>query len=190
MSTLGGCQSFPLGDYLGLLFNCVIIDESAQCSEPELLLPFAYDVSHKMILIGDPKQLPATVICREAEKVKYGRSMFERFVMHFEAQGKGKTAVMMLNTQFRMKPPLIQWPSKRFYNNQLQTMLDSGLNPFIPLQPLLVFNVEDSAEATNNMSKMNQLEAMFIQKLLVAIVTQAGFPDFVAAHQRYPLMYV
>ena len=41
-------------------FLCVIIDEASQCTEPESLTPLALGVS-KIIMIGDPEQLPATV---------------------------------------------------------------------------------------------------------------------------------
>lgn len=193
LSTLGACQSYPLSDYPHLPFRCVIVDESAQCCEPELLLPLWHNVNHKMILIGDPKQLPATVICRKAEKMLFGRSLFQRFVTHF-ASLKNETIatnlVMLLNTQFRMKTPLIQWPSIRFYDGQLTTQFNSGINPFIQLQPILVFDIQDTTEQNQNMSKMNELEAKFINKLLLAIITQSGYPEFADPVRRYSLMYV
>ena len=51
-------------------FTAVIIDEAAQCSELLTLIPLLYH-STKLVLVGDPAQLPATVksvvsnICRK-----------------------------------------------------------------------------------------------------------------------------
>lgn len=42
-------------------FLCCIIDEASQCTEPESLTPLVFGIS-KLVLIGDPDQLPATVL--------------------------------------------------------------------------------------------------------------------------------
>ena len=42
-------------------FSCVIVDEAAQCCELDILVPLQYG-SSKLILVGDPEQLPATVL--------------------------------------------------------------------------------------------------------------------------------
>lgn len=34
----------------------------------------------KVILIGDPKQLPATTFSKDSEITKYNRSLFERII--------------------------------------------------------------------------------------------------------------
>lgn len=41
-------------------FTAVIVDEAAQCSELLTLIPLLYH-STKLVLVGDPAQLPATV---------------------------------------------------------------------------------------------------------------------------------
>ena len=42
-------------------FLCCILVEAFQCTEPESLSPLAFGIS-KLVLIGDPNQLPATVL--------------------------------------------------------------------------------------------------------------------------------
>jgi len=42
-------------------FLCCIVDEASQTTEPETLLPIVLDFD-KLILVGDPKQLGATVL--------------------------------------------------------------------------------------------------------------------------------
>ena len=65
-----------------------------------------------MVLVGDPQQLPATVLSRQAQLANMERSMFERFQ-------KAGCPVTMLSVQYRMHPFIRQFPSQHFYNNQL-----------------------------------------------------------------------
>lgn len=41
--------------------NCLIVDEATQSQEPETLIPLILGIN-KVILVGDPQQLPATTI--------------------------------------------------------------------------------------------------------------------------------
>ncbi|XWS20599.1 hypothetical protein CRYUN_Cryun31cG0116500 [Craigia yunnanensis] len=62
------------------LFDAVVIDEAAQALEPATLIPLQLLKSRgtKCIMVGDPKQLPATVLSNVASKFMYECSMFER----------------------------------------------------------------------------------------------------------------
>ena len=44
----------------GFRFDAVIIDEAAQAVEPSTLIPFKFN-PHRVVMVGDPCQLPATV---------------------------------------------------------------------------------------------------------------------------------
>uniref|UniRef100_A0A2P2LL90 Uncharacterized protein MANES_09G064900 n=1 Tax=Rhizophora mucronata TaxID=61149 RepID=A0A2P2LL90_RHIMU len=81
-------------------FDVVIIDEAAQAIEPATLVPLANGCK-QVFLVGDPVQLPATVISTVAGKFGYGKSLFERF------QQAGYP-VNMLRTQYRMHPE-VRW---------------------------------------------------------------------------------
>ena len=48
-------------------FICCIIDEASQCTEPESLTPLVYGIN-KLVIVGDPEQLPATV-CSPVSKI-------------------------------------------------------------------------------------------------------------------------
>ncbi|XP_038998040.1 probable helicase MAGATAMA 3 [Hibiscus syriacus] len=63
--------------------------------------------------IGDPVQLPATVISPVAEKLGYGTSLFKRFQ-------RAGYPVKMLKTQYRMHPEIRSFPSKEFYDEALE----------------------------------------------------------------------
>ena len=71
---------------LGLDFSCVIIDEAAQCVELDALIPLKYNCI-KAVLIGDPQQLPATVLSDRAKKFDYDQSLFARYQVKMQCGG-------------------------------------------------------------------------------------------------------
>ena len=74
----------------------MIVDEAAQATEPNLLIPLQSGVQ-KVLLIGDPYQLPATCMSSDANITSFNRSLFERLL---DAQ----IAPYFLNIQYRMAP--------------------------------------------------------------------------------------
>lgn len=67
-STLNSCRSREMEELFlehqgSSPFLCCILDEASQCTEPESITPLAFGIT-KLILIGDPKQLPATVLSK------------------------------------------------------------------------------------------------------------------------------
>lgn len=54
-------------------FLCCIVDEASQCTEPESLTPLILGVN-KLVMVGDPEQLPATVCSKVLQLCK--RSTF------------------------------------------------------------------------------------------------------------------
>ncbi|KAI5661475.1 hypothetical protein M9H77_20798 [Catharanthus roseus] len=93
-------------------FDVVIIDEAAQAVEPATLVPLANGCK-QVFLVGDPVQLPATVISPIAEKFGYGTSLFKRFQ-------RAGYPVQMLKTQYRMHPEIRSFPSREFYDESLE----------------------------------------------------------------------
>ncbi|XP_010548919.1 PREDICTED: probable helicase MAGATAMA 3 [Tarenaya hassleriana] len=93
-------------------FDVVIIDEAAQAVEPATLVPLATGCK-QVFLVGDPVQLPATVISPIAKEFGYGTSLFKRL------QRAGHP-VKMLRTQYRMHPEIRSFPSKEFYDEALE----------------------------------------------------------------------
>lgn len=87
-------------------FDLCIIDESAQTTEVSTLIPFRHSVK-KFIMIGDHKQLPATVFSDTNKKLGYEISLFERLQMN-QVESK------MLEIQYRMHEMIRTFPSKMF----------------------------------------------------------------------------
>ena len=97
---------------LSVEFETVIIDEAAQCIELSALIPLKYGCS-KCILVGDPKQLPPTVLSKSAARYGYEQSLFVRM------QQNHPNDVHLLDVQYRMHPEISKFPSNQFYDGRL-----------------------------------------------------------------------
>lgn len=94
-------------------FTTIIVDECAQALECEVLIPVC-DETHRLILVGDPQQLPSTVISPLAQEMNFNVSMMERLMKN------GKTEHYLLDTQYRMHPMISSWPNRMFYEGHLK----------------------------------------------------------------------
>ncbi|POO04034.1 P-loop containing nucleoside triphosphate hydrolase [Trema orientale] len=92
-------------------FDMVVIDEAAQASEVAILPPLSLGAA-RCVLVGDPQQLPATVISKAAGTLLYSRSLFERFQL-------AGCPTMLLSVQYRMHPQIRDFPSRYFYQGRL-----------------------------------------------------------------------
>ncbi|KAI2617097.1 SEN1 N terminal-domain-containing protein [Hypoxylon sp. NC1633] len=106
-------------------FETVIIDEAAQCVELSALIPLKYGCS-RCILVGDPKQLPPTVLSQSAARYGYDQSLFVRM------QRNHPDDIHLLDTQYRMHPEISLFPSQEFYERRL---LDGGDMRTLRIQP-------------------------------------------------------
>ncbi|KAK4189241.1 putative helicase [Podospora australis] len=143
---------------LNVEFETVIIDEAAQCVELSALIPLKYGCS-KCILVGDPKQLPPTVLSQSAAKYGYDQSLFVRM------QQNHAKDVHLLDTQYRMHPEISKFPSKEFYEGLLQDgagMAELRLQPWhasVHLGPYRFFDVKGSqSRGPKNQSLVNEEE--------------------------------
>lgn len=159
--TLSKSGSGPLSG-LQRGFDALIIDEAAQAVELSTLVPIRERVA-RVVLVGDPKQLPATVKSVVAANARYDRSLFERIA-------ESGVAPSMLRVQYRMHPFLREFPSKRFYGGMLTDgpsvmervlKVCPGVYKFPCFQPFLLYDVANSSEEDMNGSKYNRVEAQF-----------------------------
>ncbi|XP_059456145.1 uncharacterized ATP-dependent helicase C29A10.10c isoform X2 [Corylus avellana] len=128
------------------LFDAVVIDEAAQALEPATLIPLQLLKSSgtKCIMVGDPKQLPATVLSSVASKFQYECSMFERLQ-------KAGHPVIMLTKQYRMHPEICRFPSLHFYDGKLLNgdKMSSKSAPFHEIEglgPYVFYDIVDGRE--------------------------------------------
>lgn len=160
-------------------FDAVVVDEAAQAVEPSTLVPLCYGAT-QAFLVGDPKQLPATVLSSAATHKGYTRSLFKRF----EECGY---PVHLLKTQYRMHPEIRRFPSSAFYGDALEdgpAMRRRSERPWHAntlFRPFVFFDVDGTerrgggggvSEGTNygSSSWANDDEARFVVALVKRLV--------------------
>ena len=94
-----------------LSYDYLIIDEACQCVEPSSLIPLCHGIK-KLILVGDHKQLPATVFYPKAKSILYNRSLFERLI-------DNNIPRHILTIQYRMQTNIRKFISDLFYESKL-----------------------------------------------------------------------
>ncbi|XP_052203750.1 probable helicase MAGATAMA 3 isoform X2 [Diospyros lotus] len=153
-------------------FDVVIIDEAAQAVEPATLVPLANGCK-QVYLVGDPVQLPATVISPLAEKFGYGMSLFKRFQ-------RAGYPVMMLKTQYRMHPEIRMFPSREFYGGALEDGSDVKdrterlWHQYRCFGPFCFFDIHEGKESqpSGSGSWVNEDEVDFVLILYHKMVTR------------------
>jgi len=111
LSTLAAVEDRSIA---GLVFDCAIIDEATQAVDPLVLIPIAR--AKRVVLAGDPEQLPPTVISRAAVDAGLSSTIFERLRARF-----GERVCTTLDVQHRMHEALARFPNERFYAGRLRT---------------------------------------------------------------------
>ncbi|KAF5385735.1 hypothetical protein D9757_005459 [Collybiopsis confluens] len=160
-STLSGTGHDNLEHYD---FEMVIIDEAAQAIELSSLIPLKYKCN-RCVMVGDPQQLPPTVISMEASKFQYNQSLFVRL------QKQRPEAVHLLSIQYRMHPEISRLPSKIFYNDRLQDGPDMATKTAQPWHTHSKFGTyrffdvkgleESSGRSTRNRTEAQVAVALF-----------------------------
>jgi superfamily I DNA and/or RNA helicase len=93
-------------------FNTLVIDEAGQCLES--LAWVAIKNVERLVLAGDHLQLPPTIISEEAIKKGHNTSFLEVVL-------KRKNETCLLDTQYRMRESIANFPNKYFYEGKLKT---------------------------------------------------------------------
>ncbi|MCD6276484.1 MAG: IGHMBP2 family helicase [Thermoplasmata archaeon] len=93
-------------------FDVIFIDEATQSTEPSTLIPIVK--GNKIIMAGDHKQLPPTVMSFEARELTH--TLFER--MH---EVYGHKIVEILNLQYRMNERIMNFSNREFYGGIIKS---------------------------------------------------------------------
>jgi len=92
-------------------FRTVVIDEAAQALEPASWIPI--QKASRVVLTGDPFQLPPTVKSREAEKGGLNVTLIEKSLQR-------QAEVSLLRVQYRMHETIMGFSNRQFYKGMLQ----------------------------------------------------------------------
>ena len=143
----------------------LIVDEAAAATEPELYIPLHLQPK-RLLAVGDPLQLPATVLSRRAISLGYAKSLHERLMYDC------KYDHIMLDVQYRMNPEISSFPSCSFYKNMIQNG-ENVVKPNYTKEPLLLdkkpyifLQVEGGEEQSIGGSYCNRMEAIVIVDLI------------------------
>ncbi|XP_016306684.1 probable helicase senataxin isoform X2 [Sinocyclocheilus anshuiensis] len=149
-------------------FSCVVIDEASQAKETETLIPMLYR-SAAVILVGDPNQLPPTVVSQKAKEFGYDQSLMARLCKSLYQSNPQLSPILLLSVQYRMHPDICEFPSKYIYNSALKDDCETAQKRCSlswPFKPYKVFDVTDGIEKKERDSFSNHKEVKLVLLLL------------------------
>eukprot|EP00957_Ditylum_brightwellii_P186955 14237806-Ditylum_brightwellii.AAC.1 len=158
--TLNSSGSMWLRNHSGTQ-RTFFLDEAGQCNEAEFYLATTFPMIRKIVVVGDPKQLPSTVIDMGCKQAGFGKSWMERVYHLYPSK------VHLLDTQYRMDPLILKFPNKEFYGNRI----NSGECVFSRLPAVLkpvgfIDTSKRSCEEREQFSTRNAQEACIIRALI------------------------
>ena len=154
----------------GRRFPRILIDEATQATEPATLVPIVRGCK-QLVLVGDHKQLPPTVISSRAEEMGLNISLFERLIE------LGINSTMLLK-QYRMHPCIADFPSRQSYEGLLCNGVSQQERPapigliWPDFENPVAFLPVDGGEivSPDGHSKANPTEAGWVLKMVDSIL--------------------
>ncbi|CAF1514128.1 unnamed protein product [Adineta ricciae] len=144
-----------------LKFPFILIDEASQITEPNILISLVR-ITDQIVLVGDQKQLPPIIKMTDAKQL-LERSFFQRLLENL------RISSIMLDTQYRMHPSLIDFPSRMFYKNLLRSGVTTKDRPtpkeiqFIDQKiPLMFVDVDKGIETLQGSNIYNKREVEMV----------------------------
>jgi ATP-dependent RNA/DNA helicase IGHMBP2 len=193
--TLTGLRDDVLGDEP---FDVLVVDEASQALTPALVLGALR--ARRVVLAGDHRQLPPTVISPRAAKEGLGETAFSQLTAR-DAEGKSSH---MLTVQHRMHEALMTFPSTRFYETKLRahpavaqhTLVELGVLEGPVAAPARVLDVIDTAGTgheeqaaegggTSSASKENPGEASLVARVVRDLVQGGLAPGHIGVVTPY-----
>ncbi|EDK45555.1 ATP-dependent helicase NAM7 [Lodderomyces elongisporus NRRL YB-4239] len=167
-------------------FRTVLIDESTQASEPEVLIPIVKGAK-QVILVGDHQQLGPVILDRKAADAGLKQSLFERLVF------LGHVPIR-LEVQYRMHPCLSEFPSNMFYEGSLQNgvtskdrLVEEAMFPWPVLDTPMMFWANYGREELSGSgnSYLNRVEAMNVERIITRLFKDGIKPEQIGVITPY-----
>ncbi|VDM24474.1 unnamed protein product [Toxocara canis] len=158
--------------------KCVLIDESTQATEPEVMVAVVRGVK-QLVLVGDHCQLGPVIMCKKAAKAGLSQSLFERLVVL-------GTRPIRLQVQYRMHPALSAFPSNVFYEGTLQNGVTEGERQLsgidwqwpVPDKPMMFWSCYGQEELSpSGTSYLNRTEAANVEKIATRFLKAGLRPE-------------
>eukprot|EP00977_Amphora_coffeiformis_P003493 scaffold655_cov162-Amphora_coffeaeformis.AAC.14 len=157
--TLNSSGAAPVQNYAHA--RTLLLDEAGQCTEAEFYIGATFPGVERMVVVGDPMQLPATVLHPACKRAGLGKSWLEKVYTKY----RGK--IHILDTQYRMDPQILAFANHSFYADRI----NSGENvrertPFVE-HPFLFIDTDGKGhEEEDNFSYRNVYEVTVVKNLL------------------------
>lgn len=155
----------------------VLIDEAACATECEIAIPFHLRPD-RCLAVGDPLQLPPTIMSPHAAELGLARSMHDRLM-----NDCGHDFVM-LDYQYRMKPHISSFPNNQFYDGKIldgNNVIRKDYTSRFSLRPEIPYsfvNVSEGVEFKDSGgSYANKEECDVVADLVEIISTLSGGVD-------------
>jgi ATP-dependent RNA/DNA helicase IGHMBP2 len=176
----------------GRRFDLLVIDEACQTTEPGCWVPLIR--ADRVVLAGDHRQLPPTVISPEAGRLGFGVSLLERLVATF-----GPRVSRRLNIQYRMHEAIMAFPANEFYEGTLVAHDSVARHrlcdlPGVAASPLSESPVEfidtagagyDEEKEPDGESRFNPQEAALVRRKVEALLAAGVAPTDIAVIAPY-----
>lgn len=172
-----GSSVFKTHTRQGLKVRDLIVDEAAAATEAELAIPF-YLRPNRVLVVGDPMQLPATVLSPMAKKFRLDRSLHQRLM-------QCNYPFTMLQEQYRMRREISKFASNQFYEGKLRNSEKVEKSFYVspcPLlepsqDPFLFQDVHGREEQKGNGSIQNLAEAKAVVEWIGKLKAKAKRTD-------------
>ena len=137
-------------------WDVVVIDEAAQAFEPACWAVASF--GSRLVLAGDHKQLPPTLMQQFSLKAPY-QTLQEKIVENNPA------TVTFLDTQYRMDSIIKEFSNQQFYEGKLKSKIDSSLSV---VEPFVFIDTAGCGfdEEFKNGSRFNSGETNLVQKII------------------------
>lgn len=146
-------------------FRTVVIDEAAQALEPASWIPISK--ASKVILAGDPLQLPPTIKSFKAKSNGLGKTLIEKSIERLPK-------ISLLNIQYRMNKTIMGFSNQRFYNNVLKADASNANLQIADTAPLVFIDTAgcgfDEVVDPNFKSKYNPDEFNILREHLYQLI--------------------
>ncbi len=151
-------------------FHTVVIDEAGQALEPACWIPILR--TRRVIMAGDPYQLPPTIKSNAAARAGLNISLLEKAMKHVPSS--------LLKVQYRMNAEIMGLSNKWFYDGQLQAhesvathrLFDGDEQPF-EFVDTAGCGFEESINE-KYLSRYNQDEANLLREHLLELAKKLG----------------
>ncbi|KAM6120158.1 LOW QUALITY PROTEIN: 5'-3' DNA helicase ZGRF1 [Pterocles gutturalis] len=158
------CAACPFPCLNTLKFPVVMLDECSQMTEPASLLPIARFQCEKLVLVGDPKQLPPIQGSESAHEKGLEQTLFDRLCL------MGHKTIL-LRTQYRCHPAISAISNELFYEgNLIDGVTEKDRSPLLDWLPTLCFYSVNGVEQRRDNSFYNMAEGHFTVKLIQSLI--------------------